>query len=110
MITTRDLPPLAMMRRRAQASVLVLTRDDLLFTDDEVRSLFLSTLGTELAPVELEQYRDRTHGWVTALQLVRQVAEQEQHSDGERDVDLLEMLKRSEKDIFDYFAEEVFSR
>lgn len=109
-LTTRDLPPLAMMRRRAQSSVLVLTRDDLLFTDDEVKGLFRNTLGTELGPGEVAQYRDRTHGWVTALQLVRQIAEQEMHSESERSIDLLDILRRSEKDVFDYFAEEVFSR
>ncbi|MEQ1765367.1 MAG: hypothetical protein ABL984_19720, partial [Pyrinomonadaceae bacterium] len=110
MITTRDLPPLAMMRRRAQDSVLILTRDDLLFTDAEVKDLFSKTLGIDLASDELEAYRDRTHGWVTALQLVKQVAEQERHLAGEKPVNLVEMLQRSEKDIFDYFAEEVFTR
>lgn len=109
MITTRDLPPLAMMRRRAQSSVLVITRDDLLFTDDEVRDLFRKTLGAEFNTDQISEYRDRTHGWITALQLVRQVAEQEIHAT-KPSVDLLEMLKRSEKDIFDYFAEEVLSR
>src|SRR3982751_6632902 len=39
-ITTRDLPPLAIMRRRTQSTALVLNREDLLFTDDEVRELF----------------------------------------------------------------------
>ncbi|HEV7699195.1 MAG TPA: hypothetical protein VGO43_03115, partial [Pyrinomonadaceae bacterium] len=108
MITTRDLPPLAIMRRRAQAKALVITRDDLLFTDDEVRELFRSTLNVELNEEELSEYRDRTHGWITALQLVRQIAEKE--SGGGERPDLNEILKRSERDIFDYFAEEVFSR
>lgn len=110
MITTRELPPLAMMRRRAQDSVLILTREDLLFTDAEVKDLFIKTLGIDLSGDELEAYRNRTHGWVTALQLVRQVAEQERHLAGERPVNLIEVLQRSEKDIFDYFAEEVFTR
>lgn len=110
-LTTRDLPPLAMMRRRAQSAVLVITREDLLFTDDEVRELFRRTLNVELNDAQVIEYRNRTHGWITALQLVRQVAEQEIHAStaGER-VDLVEVLKQSEKDIFDYFAEEVFSR
>src|SRR5688572_17011009 len=34
-ITTRDLPPLAIMRRCSQSAALVITREDLLFTDDE---------------------------------------------------------------------------
>src|SRR4029079_18987847 len=79
-ITTRDLPPLAIMRRRAQAAALVITRDDLLFTDDEVRELFQKTLDVELKDEEIAEYRGRTNGWITALQLVRQVAEQEMHA------------------------------
>jgi LuxR family transcriptional regulator, maltose regulon positive regulatory protein len=109
-ITTRDLPPLAIMRRRTQAAALVIRREDLLFTDDEVRELFHQTLNVELKEEEIAEYRHRTHGWVTALQLVRQVAEKELDGDNPKRLDLTEILRRSEKDIFDYFAEEVFSR
>ena len=111
-ITTRDLPPLAIMRRRSQATVTVISREDLLFTDEEVRELFRTTLNIELKSEEIAEYRERTHGWITALQLVRQVAEQEIRSQSEaiNQPNLREMLKQSEKDIFDYFAEEVFAR
>jgi LuxR family maltose regulon positive regulatory protein len=109
-ITTRDLPPLAIMRRRTQSRALVITRDDLLFTDDEVRELFRNSLKVELKDEELSEYRNRTHGWITALQLVRQIAEREIGTNGHERPDLTEILKRSERDIFDYFAEEVFSR
>lgn len=110
-ITTRDLPPLAIMRRRTQKTALVINRDDLLFTDDEVRELFRNTLNIELDERQIAEYRDRTHGWITALQLVRQVAEKEMDGTGAGKVlDLSDILQRSEKDIFDYFAEEVFSR
>ena len=47
-ITTRDLPPLAIMRRKTQSAALVITRDDLLFTDDEVKELFKQTLNVDL--------------------------------------------------------------
>jgi len=110
-ITTRDLPPLAIMRRRTQSRALVLTREDLLFNDQEVRELFRHTLNVELKDEEIHEYRERTHGWITALQLIRQVAEQEIFSHGEKPrLDLHQMLQQSEKDIFDYFAEEVFLR
>lgn len=109
-ITTRDLPPLAIMRRRSQSAALVITREDLLFNDEEVRELFRKTLNVELKDEEIAEYRARTHGWITALQLVRQVAEQEIYAQSERrTIDLRELLHQSEKDIFDYFAEEVFS-
>ena len=109
-ITTRDLPPLAIMRRRTQSRALVITREDLLFTDDEMRELFRQTLDIELKPDEIAEYRERTDGWITALQLVRQVAEQEIYAHSESfKLNLGEVLHQSEKDIFDYFAEEVFS-
>jgi LuxR family maltose regulon positive regulatory protein len=108
-ITTRDLPPLAIMRRRSQSAAVLITREDLLFTDDEVRQLFKQTLDLDLRDDEITEYRSRTHGWITALQLVRQVAVQSIHLGNER-LDLSEVLKQSEKDIFDYFAEEVLSR
>lgn len=110
-ITTRDLPPLAIMRRRSQSAALVITREDLLFTEDEMRELFRQTLGVELNTEEIAEYRERTHGWITALQLVRQVAEQEIYAQSDKpSVNLGDILHQSEKDIFDYFAEEVFSR
>lgn len=110
-ITTRDLPPLAITRRRTQASALIISREDLLFTDDEVKELFRTTLNIELKPEEIVEYRHRTHGWITALQLVRQITENQIHtSTANEKPDLQEMLKQSEKDIFDYFAEEVFAR
>ncbi|MEZ5425168.1 MAG: tetratricopeptide repeat protein [Pyrinomonadaceae bacterium] len=110
-ITTRDLPPLAIMRRRSQAKAMIINRDELLFNDEEVRELFRSTLNVELKDEEIAEYRARTEGWITALQLVRQVAEQEIHAQRETPkLDLGKMLRQSEKDIFDYFAEEVFSR
>ena len=110
-ITTRDLPPLAIMRRRSQSAALVITRDELLFNDEEVKELFRQTLNVELKDEEIAEYRERTHGWITALQLVRQVAEQEVFAQTEKpSIDLSKILQQSEKDIFDYFAEEVFQR
>lgn len=110
-ITTRDLPPLAITRRRAQSAALVIRRNDLLFTDEEVRELFRDILSIELKTEEIAEYRERTEGWITALQLIRQFAEQEMYAQADgAPIDLSRMLRQSEKNIFDYFAEEVFRR
>lgn len=110
-VTTRDLPPLAIARRRTQFRGMLITRDDLLFTDIEVHDLFKNTLKIELQESEIAEYRQRTNGWITALQLIRQVAEREMAAGGSsRPIDLREILRQSERDIFDYFAEEVISR
>ncbi|MGH9846098.1 MAG: tetratricopeptide repeat protein, partial [Blastocatellia bacterium] len=102
-IISREAPPLQSARLRSQARLAVIDRNDLLFTDEETQALFHEVFGLELAPHQLAEYRERTQGWITALQLVRQVARRQMTPD------LVEILRQSESDIFDYFAEEVFA-
>ena len=114
-IISRDLPPLALARLRTQATLAVIDRQELLFTDDETQELFRKVFDLELTPGQLAEYRERTHGWITALQLVRQVAQRQAlargsaEADAAASLDLVEILRQSERDIFDYFAEEVFA-
>ncbi|MCA1619510.1 MAG: tetratricopeptide repeat protein [Acidobacteria bacterium] len=112
-IISRDMPPLALARMRTQASLAVIDRQELLFTDAETQELFRNVFDLVLTPEQLAEYRERTHGWITALQLVRQVAQRQAlaHAGGETAAppDLVEILRQSERDIFDYFAEEVFA-
>ncbi|HEX8503197.1 MAG TPA: BTAD domain-containing putative transcriptional regulator [Pyrinomonadaceae bacterium] len=114
-IISRDMPPLALARMRTQASLAVIDRQELLFTDAETQELFRNVFDLELTPEQLAEYRERTHGWITALQLVRQVAQRQAlartGAAGETAAppDLVEILRQSERDIFDYFAEEVFA-
>ncbi|HEX3559273.1 MAG TPA: tetratricopeptide repeat protein [Pyrinomonadaceae bacterium] len=111
-IISRDMPPLALARIRAQSGLAVIDRSELLFTDAETRELFRTVFDLELTPEQLAEYRERTHGWITALQLVRQVAQRQalvRGGDEAAPPDLVEVLRQSERDIFDYFAEEVFA-
>jgi LuxR family transcriptional regulator, maltose regulon positive regulatory protein len=115
-IVSRDMPPLALSRMRTQASLAVIDRQELLFTDEETRELFRKVFDLELTPEQLAEYRERTHGWITALQLIRQVAQRQALARGLPEgggaapsPDLAEILRQSERDIFDYFAEEVFA-
>jgi LuxR family maltose regulon positive regulatory protein len=111
-VVSRDVPPLALSRLRSQDSLAIIDRQELLFTDDETRELFRQVFDLELSTEQLTEYRERTQGWITALQLVRQFAQREAvaAASGATDAtDLTEILRRSEHDIFDYFAEEVFA-
>ncbi len=111
-IISRDIPPLSLARLRSQASLTVIDRGELLFTDEETQELFRKVFDLELTPEQLSEYRERTHGWITALQLVRQVAQRQALAEGAQEgavPDLGEILRQSERDIFDYFAEEVFA-
>ncbi|HJQ34578.1 MAG TPA: BTAD domain-containing putative transcriptional regulator [Pyrinomonadaceae bacterium] len=112
-IISRDMPPLALARMRTQANLAVIDRQELLFTDGETQELFRNVFDLELTPEQLSEYRERTHGWITALQLVRQVAQRQalarSGAEAVAPPDLVEILRQSERDIFDYFAEEVFA-
>jgi len=111
-VISRETPPLALARLRTQSPFSIFDRSDLLFTDEETRELFRKVFDLELTPQQLAEYRERTHGWITALQLVRQVAQKATASSREGQsgpTDLVKVLRQSEPDIFDYFAEEVFS-
>jgi ATP/maltotriose-dependent transcriptional regulator MalT/DNA-binding SARP family transcriptional activator len=111
-VVSRDVPPLALSRLRSQDSLAIIDRQELLFTDEETRELFRQVFDLELTPEQLTEYRERTQGWITALQLVRQFAQREaltSAAGAAGAADLREILRRSEHDIFDYFAEEVFA-
>lgn len=108
-IVARDIPPLGLARLRSQTSLAIIDRAELLFTDEETQALFRQTFDLELTREQLTEYRERTHGWITALQLVRQVAQRQALSRPETTPDLAEVLRQSERDIFEYFAEEVFA-
>lgn len=112
-VISREMPPLSLARLRAQAPQSIIDRADLLFTDEETQQLFRKVFDLELTAEQVAEYRERTHGWITALQLVRQVAQRalgDARTDGQHQFpDLVEILRQSEHDIFDYFAEEVFA-
>jgi LuxR family maltose regulon positive regulatory protein len=112
-IISREMPPLSFARLRTRTPQAIIDRDDLLFTDEETQQLFRKVFDLELTAEQLTEYRERTHGWITALQLVRQVAQRTLSgttSDDQRTrPDLVEILRQSERNIFDYFAEEVFA-
>ena len=112
MIISREMPPLSFARLRTRTPQAIIDRDDLLFTDEETQQLFRKVFDLELTAEQLAEYRERTHGWITALQLVRQVAQRTlagNQADSQTRPDLMEILRQSERNIFDYFAEEVFA-
>jgi LuxR family transcriptional regulator, maltose regulon positive regulatory protein len=110
-IISRETPPLTLARLRSQHAIAFIDRDDLLFTQEETQELFRKVFGLTLTAEQLREYGERTHGWITALQLVRQVAQRRPLTQADqKQVDPLAVLRHSERDIFEYFAEEVFAQ
>jgi LuxR family transcriptional regulator, maltose regulon positive regulatory protein len=108
LIATRSMPNLSVTRLRSKGLIATLGRQELSFTHDEVERLFEQTAGNKLGPDLIAQFHERTHGWATGVQLIVQALEhlsESNHQIGE--AEFLEVLKRSEQEVFDYFAEEV---
>src|SRR5215510_2570594 len=108
-IVSRDAPPLQLAKLRSQGTLTVIDRNDLLFNDEETQDLFNHVFGLRITAEQLSEFRERTQGWIMALQLIRQVAQRQSRIRvSEVLPDLSEILRQSERDVFDYFAEEVF--
>ncbi len=115
-ITTRSMPNLSVTRLRSKGLIGVIDRQDLLFTHQEVQLLFADLMGQPLSDEVVNLLYERTHGWATGLQLIAQAIEHRSQAavGGKQppisrlaESTLLEVLKQSEEEIFDYFAEEV---
>ena len=108
-ITTRSMPNLSVTRLRSKGMIGMLGRHDLSFTKEEVDQLFEQNARKKLDASLINQFYHRTNGWATGLQVIVQAIEhlaENNHQPGE--AAFLEILKRSDEEIFDYFAEEVF--
>jgi len=112
-ITSRTMPNLSVTRRRSKGTIGVVDRKDLLFTAAEVQKLFAETFRQPLAPDQVNQFYEKTDGWVTGLQLIQQSLDHSAQRDSGIDDArgrgdwLAAAFQQSELDIFDYFAEEV---
>ncbi|MBS1787359.1 MAG: tetratricopeptide repeat protein [Acidobacteria bacterium] len=110
-LISRDAPPLQLAKLRSKGALTTVDRDDLLFTEEEMQALFRQVFGLELTTEQLGEFRQRTQGWVMSLQLIWQVTQRQSSPHADAPVALLnlsEVLRQSERDLFDYFAEEVF--
>lgn len=86
--------------------MLLVTMEDLAFDKEEIQTLFKYSLQIDLSNEDAHRCHQITEGWVTALQLILQIARQERILK----FDLENLLQKSKKDLFRYFAEEVFSK
>ncbi|HJZ68089.1 MAG TPA: hypothetical protein VKF81_08215, partial [Blastocatellia bacterium] len=112
--TTRTMPNLSITRLRSKGMIGTLGRQELSFTREEVEQLLKHTARSQLGGDLINQVCERTRGWATGVQLIVQAFERLSengagtgHSSQPGESAFFEMLKRSEQEIFDYFAEEV---
>lgn len=107
LIATRSMPNLSVTRLRSKGLIGLVGRQELAFSQEELRQLLEQTDG-HFDPDLIDRLFERTKGWATGIQLIVQAAEHLNQNNGQIAKNTLEILKRSEEEIFDYFAEEVF--
>ncbi|RPI26912.1 MAG: hypothetical protein EHM70_18420, partial [Chloroflexota bacterium] len=102
---SRSEPELDLALLRAKGRVVELGTDELRFTGDEVAQYFQLTIGQQLSPETVQALEERTHGWVTSLQMA--AISLKNQADPER---LLAYLQGKEYHLAAFLAEEVLDR
>ncbi len=101
-ISTRAAPPLPSLAKwRTKQDVFELTKEDLRFTEKEIRSLLKNIYKTTLSSKELKELTLHTEGWATGLQMILQ------HTKAEKIKNTLNNYLESDVPLFDYFANEI---
>lgn len=104
-ISTRHDPPLPLAHLAVRRQLTEIRRPDLIFTTDEMEGLFTQSFGLRLTPEELNALRARTEGWAVGLcmlgQSLERLAVPTEHAE------LLAEVKRTERYVFDFLADEV---
>lgn len=104
-IASRTIPPFSLSRIRAGTGLVRLGVSDLRFLPEET-SLFFTMCGKiNLSEEEAATVQEKTEGWATAMRLL--VLSLHEQADP---ASLVSMLTGTERDISDYFFEEVLSR
>jgi LuxR family maltose regulon positive regulatory protein len=105
-ISTRVDPPIALARLRARGLLAELRSSSLRFRDEEVR-VWLEQNLPDLSLKNLNVLREKTEGWVAALQIMRSSLS---GKDAQERDEVLAGLSGTQQFVFEYLAEEVFRR
>ena len=110
MMLSRDVPPLSLqiehLKMRQQA--LVLTNQDLAFTQDEIREFFHKIRKTSFTADQLKKIFVATEGWIGGLILLSESLSR--YSEDVRTKFISEELPdHFKKEVFEYFGREFFS-
>jgi LuxR family maltose regulon positive regulatory protein len=107
-VGARHDPPLSLARLRARGQLTELRVPDLRFNLDEAASFLNEHLGLGLSSHDMAVLQARTEGWAAGLCLLAGSLDRIPDA-GER-ADFINHLARTDRYVFDFLAEEVFSR
>ncbi|HZN04327.1 MAG TPA: tetratricopeptide repeat protein, partial [Candidatus Polarisedimenticolia bacterium] len=99
----RSLPEVGFKGLEADGQAATIGGDLMRFTSEETRTLLNTTFSLAMPQEAIRRVHERTRGWVTALQLLRQTAHLRPGAAGLPE----EVFERTESEIFDWFTERV---
>jgi len=105
-ISSRTTPPIYLSYYLAKQELLHIVRAHLQFDLKETRTLLNQVYGLDIREPDIGRIAELSEGWVTVIQLMLQKLSVN------RGVDIDDTLNRyiaSGEDVFDYFAQEVFT-
>jgi LuxR family maltose regulon positive regulatory protein len=104
-IISREDPPLALARLRANQLLTEIRLRDLEFSPEEAGQYFADTMKLDLSPDAIDTLLKRTEGWITGLQLAAISLQ------GRKEIDsFIHSFSGSHRYIIDYLAEEVLQK
>jgi LuxR family transcriptional regulator, maltose regulon positive regulatory protein len=107
-VATRVDPPLALARLRARGQLAELRLSELRFSDREVKTFLNDYLHMDLEAYELSLLHSHTEGWPVGLRLLASSLDQSWSIEDRRL--FIDHLVQTDRNIFDFLAEEVFNR
>jgi ATP/maltotriose-dependent transcriptional regulator MalT/DNA-binding SARP family transcriptional activator len=109
-LLSREIPPpvLEFQHLKIRQQALVLTNEDLAFTQDEIKGFFQKVRGISFDAGQLKKIHSATDGWIGALILFAEFLGRFQGPTMERFISD-DFPNHFKKEIFQYFGKEIFS-
>jgi LuxR family maltose regulon positive regulatory protein len=109
-LLSREIPPpvLEFQHLKIRQQALVLTNEDLAFTQDEIKGFFQKVRGVSFDASQSRKIHSATDGWVGALVLLAEFLGRFQESTMEKFISE-DFPSHFKKEIFQYFGKEIFS-
>ena len=107
-VSTRVDPPLALARLRARGELAELRLTELRFSEEETSTFLNDHLRLSLSPAELTQLQSCTEGWAVGLRLF--ASSLDRLNSAEDRMAFFQNLMQTDRNVFEFLAEEVFNR
>jgi ATP/maltotriose-dependent transcriptional regulator MalT/DNA-binding SARP family transcriptional activator len=109
-LLSREIPPavLEFQHLKIRQQALVLTNEDLAFTQDEIQGFFKKARGISFDARQLKKIHSATDGWIGALILFAEFVGRFEESTMEKFISE-DFPNHFKKEIFQYFGKEIFS-